>query len=109
MMVIFEGQHMFIFRSKTPIFYLLIFLAKKKFLFYLLIPFTLQVVSDDGKRVKRLQSFTVSDMQDLQVFMNLNRMLFILFFCKFVIIYTDLYGFFIFVVVPNSCCRKSSW
>jgi hypothetical protein len=57
---------MFIFRSKTPIFYLLIFLAKKKFLFYLLIPFTLQVVSDDGKRVKRLQSFTVSDMQDLQ-------------------------------------------
>lgn len=100
---------MFIFRSKTPIFYLLIFLAKKKFLFYLLIPFTLQVVSDDGKRVKRLQSFTVSDMQDLQVFMNLNRMLFIFFFCKFVIIYTDLYGFFIFVVVPNSCCRKSSW
>jgi hypothetical protein len=37
--------------------------------------FTLQVVSEDGKRVKRQEPFTEADLQELQVFMDASVLL----------------------------------
>jgi La-related protein 7 len=39
---------------------------------YLITFFTLQVVSEDGKRVKRQEPFTEADLQELQVFMDVS-------------------------------------
>jgi len=64
----------------------------------------LQVVSDDGKRVKRQQPFTESDLQELKVLMDFSA-LYILFY-KFEIGIDSLVSS---PVVPNCCCRKSSW
>ena len=65
----------------------------------------MQVVSDDGKRVKRQEPFTESDLQELKVLMDFSA-LYILFYKKFEIGIDSLVSS---PVVPNCCCRKSSW